>query len=90
MGFATALVENNWSWENGKKDDLTPSGGDGVGFKLGGGSTPDGLHAIHNNLKCNNQHSGFADNSASLTKDRLFFRTKAISIKAMKNCSMGG
>src|SRR5450759_4385043 len=26
---ANVLVENNWSWENGLKDDLTPSGGNG-------------------------------------------------------------
>jgi hypothetical protein len=66
-GSQHALVENNWSWENGKKDDLTPSGGNGVGFKLGGGSTPDGLHTIQNNLAWKNQHSGFEDNSANLT-----------------------
>jgi len=62
-----ALVEDNWSWENGKKDDLTPSGGNGVGFKLGGGGTPDGLHTIQNNLAWRNRTNGFDDNSANLT-----------------------
>src|SRR4030095_14117277 len=33
-GSQHVLVEGNWSWENGKKDDLTPSGGNGTGFKL--------------------------------------------------------
>ncbi len=66
-GSQHALVENNWSWENGKKDNLTPSGGNGTGFKLGGGSTPDGLHTIQNNLAWRNQANGFDDNSANLT-----------------------
>ena len=73
-GSQHALVEGNWSWENGKKDDLTPSGGNGVGFKLGGGTTPDGLHTIQDNLAWNNQHSGFEDNSANLTMN-LFNNT---------------
>ncbi len=60
------LVENNWSWENGKKDDLTPSGGNGDGFKLGGGDAGDGNHIIRNNLAWRNQHNGFDDNSANL------------------------
>jgi hypothetical protein len=66
-GSQLALVENNWSWENGKNDDLTPSEGNGVGFKLGGGSTPNGLHTIQNNLAWRNQANGFDDISASLT-----------------------
>jgi hypothetical protein len=73
-GSQHALVENNWSWENGKKDDLTPSGGNGTGFKLGGGSTPDGLHTIQNNLAWRNRASGFDDNSANLTMN-LFNNT---------------
>lgn len=66
-GSQRTLVENNWSWENGKKDDLSPSGGNGTGFKLGGGSTPDGLHTIQNNLAWRNRNNGFDDNSANLT-----------------------
>src|SRR5437016_586929 len=62
-----ALVEGNWSWENGKKDDLTPSGGNGTGFKLGGGAGSDGLHTIQNNLAWRNKANGFDDNSANLT-----------------------
>ena len=65
-GAQHVLVENNWSWENGKKDDLTPSGGNGTGFKLGGGSSPDGLHTIQDNLAWRNGHNGFDDNSANL------------------------
>jgi hypothetical protein len=65
-GAQHVLVENNWSWENGKKDDLTPSGGDGNGFKLGGG-TADGLHTVQNNLAWSNLKNGFDDNSADLT-----------------------
>ena len=65
-GSQQALVENNWSWENGKKDDLSPSGGNGTGFKLGGGTTPDGLHTIRNNLAWRNHANGFDDNGASL------------------------
>ena len=64
-GAQHVLVENNWSWENGKKDDLTPSGGNGTGFKLGGGSSPDGLHTIQDNLAWRNRHNGFDDNSAN-------------------------
>ena len=63
---ANVLVENNWSWENGKKDDLTPSGGNGVGYKLGGGGAGDGAHTIRNNLAWRNQYVGFSDNSADL------------------------
>ena len=66
-GSQNTLVENNWSWENGKKDDLTPSGGNGTGFKLGGGSAPNGLHTIKNNLAWRNRYNGFDDNSANLT-----------------------
>src|SRR4030095_6717315 len=61
------LVEGNWSWENGKKDDLTPSGGNGTGFKLGGGAGSVGLHTIQKNLAWRNRANGFDDNSATLT-----------------------
>lgn len=60
------LVENNWSWENGKKDDLTPSGGNGVGFKLGGAGAGDGNHTIRNNMAWRNVSNGFDANSADL------------------------
>ena len=63
---ANVLVENNWSWENGKKDDLTPSGGNGVGYKLGGSGIGDGLHTVRSNLAWRNQYVGFSDNSADL------------------------
>ena len=54
---ANVLVENNWSWENGKKDDLTPSGGNGVGFKLGGADAGTDATRWRNNLAWRNQHS---------------------------------
>lgn len=66
-GSKGVLVENNWSWENGKKDDLTASGGDGTGFKLGGGGAANGLHTIQNNLAWRNKGNGFDNNSATLT-----------------------
>src|SRR3989442_2134752 len=65
-GAKGVLVENNWSWQNGLKDDLTASGGNGTGFKLGGGTAGDGLHTIRNNLAWGNAHNGFDDNSADL------------------------
>jgi chitodextrinase len=65
-GAANVLVENNWSWQNGLKDDLTPSGGNGTGVKLGGGGAGDGLHTIRNNLAWRNHANGFDDNSANL------------------------
>jgi chitodextrinase len=65
-GAANVLVENNWSWENGLRDDLTPSGGNGVGYKLGGAGPGDGNHTIRNNLAWRNEHSGFEDNGADL------------------------
>ena len=64
---ANVLVENNWSWENGYNDALAPSGGNGVGFKLGGGGTGDGNHIVRNNLAWRNRSNGFDDNSADLT-----------------------
>src|SRR4029450_13488299 len=67
VGSQHVLVEGNWSWENGKKDDLTPSGGNGTGFKLGGGSGSVGLHTIQNSLAWRNRANGFDDNSATLT-----------------------
>lgn len=65
-GSQRVLVEGNWSWENGKKDDLTPSGGDGAGYKLGGSGTS-GLHMVQNNLAWRNHANGFDNNSATLT-----------------------
>jgi parallel beta helix pectate lyase-like protein len=63
-GAANVLVENNWSWENGYDDNLQPLGGDGNGFKLGGGTTGDGAHTVRNNLAWRNFGSGFDSNSA--------------------------
>ena len=63
---ANVLVENNWSWQNGYNDALQPSGGNGTGFKLGGGGTGDGMHTVRNNLAWRNKHSGFEDNAANL------------------------
>jgi chitodextrinase len=60
------LVENNWSWQNGLKDDLTASGGNGTGFKLGGPDAGAGQHTVRNNLAWGNAHNGFDDNSAHL------------------------
>ena len=65
-GANGVLVENNWSWQNGLKDDLTASGGNGTGFKLGGATAGDGQHTIRNNLAWKNAHNGFDDNSADL------------------------
>jgi parallel beta-helix repeat protein len=65
-GAVGTLVEGNWSWENGKKDDLTPTGGNGVGLKLGGGTSGDGQHNVRNNVVWRNQHSGLEDNGANL------------------------
>ena len=63
---ANVLVENNLSWENGYNDALVPSGGDGNGFKLGGGGAGDGNHTIQNNAAWRNFANGFDDNSANL------------------------
>jgi hypothetical protein len=63
---ANVLVEGNWSWENGKNDSLQLTGGDGNGFKLGGGGNGDGLHTVRNNLAWRNKHNGFDDNGADL------------------------
>jgi len=63
---ANILVENNWSWENGYNDALQHSGGNGNGFKLGGGGAGDGLHTVQNNLAWRNWHNGFDDNGANL------------------------
>jgi parallel beta-helix repeat protein len=64
---ANVLVENNWSWENGYNDSLQPSGGNGVGYKLGGEGTGDGTHMIRNNLSWRNRSNGFDANGANLT-----------------------
>jgi chitodextrinase len=63
---ANVLVEGNWSWQNGLKDDLTASGGNGTGFKLGGPDAGGGLHMVRNNLAWGNAHSGFDQNTAQL------------------------
>jgi Right handed beta helix region/Protein of unknown function (DUF1565) len=55
------LVENNWCWETGYNDSLVRSGGDGVGFKLGG-ATRAGGHTIRNNLARGNAVDGFDQN----------------------------
>jgi chitodextrinase len=73
-GSANVLVENNWAWQQGYNDALTPSGGDGNGFKLGGGTTGDGLHTVRNNLAWGNFQHGFDANSADLTMN-LFNNT---------------
>jgi hypothetical protein len=66
-GAYGVLVEGNWSWENGKYDNLTATSGDGTGFKLGGGTTGDGGHTVQLNMAWGNSHNGFDDNSADLT-----------------------
>jgi hypothetical protein len=67
---ANLLIENNWVWETGYNDHLapegTPSGGDGVGYKLGGGGAGDGNNIVRNNLAWRNLNSGFDDNAASI------------------------
>ena len=63
---ANVLVENNWSWENGYDDNFVTHGGNGTGFKLGGGGTGDGNHIVRNNVAWRNTHNGFDDNSADI------------------------
>ncbi len=65
---APALIENNWSWENGYT--LVGSNlvvrGNGVGYKLGGSATNDGGHTVRNNLAWLNRVNGFHENSGDL------------------------
>ncbi|MGQ0591684.1 MAG: right-handed parallel beta-helix repeat-containing protein [Gammaproteobacteria bacterium] len=57
------IVENNWSWNNGKDDAGNPLG-NGNGFKLGGSGAGDGGHTLKNNLTWNNRAGGYDQNSA--------------------------
>ena len=63
---SNVLVENNWAWQNGLNDSLVPSGGDGNGYKLGGGGSGDGAHTVRNNLAWRNVNNGIDDNAADL------------------------
>lgn len=66
-GNAAWLIDNCWSWRNGYNDDGGPSasGGDGNGFKLGGGS-PSGGHTLTRCLAFLNLNGGFFENDADV------------------------
>ncbi|MGH8512296.1 MAG: right-handed parallel beta-helix repeat-containing protein, partial [Gammaproteobacteria bacterium] len=63
---APALIENNWSWENGYKGDALTPRGNGNGFKLGGTGPNDGGHTLKNNVSWGNRTFGFHDNQGDL------------------------
>ncbi|MDQ3565560.1 MAG: right-handed parallel beta-helix repeat-containing protein [Pseudomonadota bacterium] len=63
---APALIENNWSWENGYKGDALTPRGNGNGFKLGGNAAGDGGHTLKNNVAWRNRTLGFHNNGGDL------------------------
>lgn len=66
---APVLVEGNWVYYNGYEDDgVTPSTGDGNGFKLGGGGGSGG-HTVQNNIAWANRVDGFQENSAQVSME---------------------
>jgi len=63
---APALIENNWVWESGKGHNCRATGGNGMGFKLGGNGPNDGGHTVKNNLSWKNKVDGFHENGGDL------------------------
>jgi hypothetical protein len=67
---APALIDNNWVWDSGRGINCRATGGNGVGFKLGGttgGSSPaGGGHTVKNNLAWRNGAAGFHESSGAL------------------------
>ncbi len=74
---APALVENNWVWDSGRGINCRATGGNAVGFKLGGtigGSPAGGGHTVKNNLAWRNGDAGFHENSGALGQ-KLYINT---------------
>jgi hypothetical protein len=70
---APALIENNWISYSGLGINCRSTGGNGVGFKLGGtccnggnGTENDGGHTLKNNVAWKNRGSEFNQNSGKL------------------------
>jgi hypothetical protein len=73
FGFATTvggvLYDGNWAVRNGfKPDNVTPAGGNGNGFKLGGqnGANTSGGNTARRNLAVENLLNGVTDNDAKI------------------------
>ena len=66
---APALIDNNWVWDSGRGINCRATGGNAVGFKLGGiegGSPAGGGHTVKNNLAWRNGGAGFTENGGAL------------------------